>query len=99
MKKADTYRETLSSLPDWDEYLLQESRLPGPRANLELAHVVAEAGDWALFQRYLDFDADKAPTNTPQEFLAFCGVLAACRRGNCGFLSIGQIQSSILTIT
>jgi hypothetical protein len=79
MKKADIYHETLSGLPDWDEYLLQESRLPGPRANLELAHVVAEAGDWALFQRYLDFDADRAPTNTPQEFLAFCGVLGLGR--------------------
>ncbi len=79
MKKADIYRETLSNLPDWDEYLLQESRLPGPRANLELAHVVAEAGDWALFQRYLGFDADRAPTNSPQEFLAFCGVLGLGR--------------------
>jgi hypothetical protein len=79
MKKVDAYRETLSGLPEWDEYLLQESRLPGPRANLELAHAVAEEGDWALFQRYLGFDADRAPTNTPQEFLAFCGVLGLGR--------------------
>lgn len=28
-----------------------------------------------LFQRYLAFDARQAPTNSPQEFLAFCGVL------------------------
>jgi hypothetical protein len=75
MKKADVYRQTLGSLSDWDAYLVQESRLPGPRANLELAHVVAEEGDRALFKRYLAFDADRAPTNTPQEFLAFCGVL------------------------
>jgi hypothetical protein len=79
MKKADVYRQTLGSLSDWDAYLLQESRLPGPRANLELAHVVAEQGDRALFERYLAFDADRAPTNTPQEFLAFCGVLGLGR--------------------
>ena len=79
MKKADAYRQTLSSLTDWDEYLLQESRLPGPRANIELARVVANEGDWTLYKRYLGFDADRAPTNTPQEFLAFCGVLGLGR--------------------
>jgi hypothetical protein len=75
MKKADTYREILRTLDDWDPFLLQESRLPGPRANLELAHVVAEEGDEGLFEHLLSFDAEKAPTNSPYEFLAFCGVL------------------------
>ena len=40
---------------------------------------MAEEGDRALFGRYLAFDADRAPTNTPQEFLAFCGVLGLGR--------------------
>lgn len=75
MKKADTYRQKLRTLDDWDSYLLEESRLPGPRANLELAHVVAEEGEREVFVRYLAYDAQKAPTNSPQEFLAFCGVL------------------------
>lgn len=75
MKKADSYREVLRALEDWDAFLLQESRLPGPRGNLELAHVVAEEGDEELFERFLSFDAEKAPTNSPHEFLAFCGVL------------------------
>jgi hypothetical protein len=75
MKKTEAYRQQLATLSDWDAYLLQESGLPGPRANLELAHIVAEAGDQALFERYLGFDADEAPTNDPGEFLAFCGVL------------------------
>ncbi|HSR34573.1 MAG TPA: hypothetical protein VLY63_28725 [Anaerolineae bacterium] len=75
MKTADAYRQKLRTQDDWDSYLLQESRLPGPRANLELAHVVAEEGEREVFVRYLAYDAQKAPTNSPQEFLAFCGVL------------------------
>ncbi len=75
MTKTDLYRQTLSTLEDWDAYLLRESGLPGARGNLELAHAVAEDGDRDLFERYLTYDPDRAPTNTPQEFLAFCGVL------------------------
>jgi hypothetical protein len=79
VKKTELYRQTLATLEDWDAYLLQESGLPGPRGNLELAHAVAEEGDRELFARYLAFDAETAPTNTPQEFLAFCGVLGLGR--------------------
>jgi hypothetical protein len=43
--QAARYRETLRTLIDWDAFLLQESGLPGPRANLELVQVVADAGD------------------------------------------------------
>ena len=75
MSKADDYRQTLRTLKDWDTFLLQESGLPGPRGNLELAQAVAEEGDAALFKRYLSFGAEQAPTNSPQEFLAFCGVV------------------------
>ena len=46
MKGPDAYRHTLGSLSDWDAYLQWESRLTGPRANLKLADVVAEEGDW-----------------------------------------------------
>jgi hypothetical protein len=79
MRKTDVYREQLDTLDDWDDYLLQESGLPGPRGNLELAGVVAQEGDEALFNRYLAFDAEVAPTNDPREFLAFCGVLGLGR--------------------
>jgi hypothetical protein len=34
MGKKDDYIKRLLSLDDWDEYLLQESGLPGPRGNL-----------------------------------------------------------------
>ena len=79
MKKVDRYRQTLADLADWDAYLLAESGLPGPRGNIELARAVADAGDEALFMRYLTFDAGRAPTNDPREFLAFCGVLGLGR--------------------
>ena len=75
MNKQDDYRKTLRTLEDWDAYLLQECGLPGPRGNIELARAVAEEGDVARFARYLAFDAERAPTNSPYEFLAFCGVL------------------------
>jgi hypothetical protein len=75
MSKVDDYRQILGTLKDWDTFLLQESGLPGPRGNLELAQAVADEGDATLFKRYLAFDAEQAPTNSPLEFLAFCGVV------------------------
>lgn len=75
MSKRDDYRQALRGIVDWEPYLLAESRLPGPRGNIELAQAVADEGDERLFLRLLTFEADVAPTNTPQEFLAFCGVV------------------------
>jgi hypothetical protein len=79
LSKIAEYRIKLRQLDDWDAFLLQESGLPGPRGNLELAHAVADEGDAALFERYLTFDALLAPVNSPYEFLAFCGVLGLGR--------------------
>jgi HEAT repeat protein len=77
--KTETYRAKLRSLRDWDPYLLKESGLPGPRGNLELAQVVADEGTEDRFRRYLTYTADRAPTNSPFEFLAFCGVVGLGR--------------------
>lgn len=79
MSKVDGYRQTLRGIDDWEPYLLAESGLPGPRGNIELAQAVADEGDEALFQHLLSFDAAVAPTNTPQEFLAFCGIVGLGR--------------------
>jgi hypothetical protein len=76
---TDDYRKKLRQLENWDAYLLQESGLPGPRGNLELAQVVADEGDAPLFECYLAYTADLAPTNSPYEFLAFCGVVGLGR--------------------
>ena len=40
-----------------------------------MAQVVADEGRPELFHRYLTYTADRAPTNSPYEFLAFCGVV------------------------
>jgi hypothetical protein len=83
VSKVEAYRQKLRTLPpyttpagqaSWDAYLLQESGLPGPRGNLELAQAVVAEGEEALFKHYLTYDAERAPTNSPYEFLAFCGV-------------------------
>ena len=79
MNRMEAYQEKLRELDDWFEFLLQECNLPGPRANLELAQAVAEEGTPALFDQYLALDAERAPTNTPHEFFAFCGTLGLGR--------------------
>ncbi len=74
-RKAERYREHLRRLAQWDAFLLAESGLPGPRANLELAQAVADLGERALFRRYHSFGPARASTNSPQEFLVLCGVI------------------------
>ena len=75
MSKIEIYRLELQKLDNWDPYLLENSGLPGRRGNIELGHAVALEGDYELFDRYRTYDNQKAPTNSPYEFLAFCGVL------------------------
>jgi HEAT repeat protein len=79
MSKVEEYRDALRKLDDWDSFLLAESGLPGPRGNIELGRAVAEEGGGELFRRYLAYDEEMAPTNSPQEFLVFCGVLGLGR--------------------
>lgn len=75
MGRVETYREHLRQMCDWESYLLAESRLPGPRGNLELAQAAADEGDATQFRTWAAVGPAEAPTNTPGEFLAFCGVL------------------------
>jgi hypothetical protein len=79
MNKSDAYREKLKTIQNWEPYLLQESGLPGPRGNLELAQVVADAGERELFEHFLTYTPEVAPVNDPHEFLAFCGVVGLGR--------------------
>jgi hypothetical protein len=79
MSKIEAYKESLRSVKDLDEYLLKESGLPGPRGNIELGQAVADVGDEKLFKRLIGFTAEKAPVNSPYEFLAFCGTVGMGR--------------------
>lgn len=79
MGKVDEYRQILKKLEDWDQYILDESRLPGPRANLELVDAVAAEGDINRFRRYLTYDANIAPYGSALELLPVCGVVGLGR--------------------
>jgi hypothetical protein len=70
VKRIERYREGLRALDDWEPFLLAESGLPGPRANLELVRTVAEEADEP---RALRLAASE------DEFLAMCGVAALGR--------------------
>ncbi|MFN2222778.1 MAG: hypothetical protein ACK2UH_09520 [Candidatus Promineifilaceae bacterium] len=91
MGKVEAYRAQLQTMDSWDDFLLRESRLPGPRANLELAYAVAEGGSEELFLRFAALGPEEAPQNTAAEFLAFCGVLGLgylAARGGCEHFSL-----------
>ncbi|MEQ8155058.1 MAG: hypothetical protein ABRQ25_09295 [Clostridiaceae bacterium] len=79
MGKVDYYRAVLKKSDDWDQYLLDESCLPGARANLELAEAVAQEGDIDTFRRYLTYHEEKAPYGSALEFLPVCGVIGLGR--------------------
>ncbi|MCU7550887.1 hypothetical protein OCK74_17335 [Chitinophagaceae bacterium LB-8] len=73
--KVNRYKEILRDLNEWDLFLMKESGLPGPRANLELLAAVADAGDEDTFNRYAyEFTPEQASTNSPEVFLVLCGV-------------------------
>ena len=71
--KINHYTEILKTLADWDDYLLAESGLPGPRGNLELAAAAAEAGDEARFMHLIGCDLHLG-SDSANEYLPFCGV-------------------------
>ena len=75
MKRVEELRLAFREAPDPEAFLQERSGLPGPRANLELAQAIADEGDERLFRRLLEWGPDRAPVNTPKEFLAFCGVV------------------------
>jgi hypothetical protein len=66
------------------EYLVSNSNLPGPRGNLELADVFAEIIEnysntdsvkiWDFCLKLAQYSVAEAPTNSPEEFLVFCGA-------------------------
>ncbi len=74
MSKVDDYRQQLRSLDDWHDFLIAESRLPGPRGNLELmAAVAGEASrDWIYAE--CATPASEAPENTPGCFVVCCAT-------------------------
>lgn len=87
MSKIQMYCDKLIQMRDWEEYLLENSGLPGPRGNLELMMAVVQEGDKDHFDRYLAYTAEVAAENTPGVFLAMCGTVGYGR-----LIAEGQLQ-------
>ncbi len=96
MSKKERHQQDLANFLDdflktGDEdtisrYLISNSNLPSPRANLELAKAFAEAVEiysirnperlWSLCLKLVEISPNEAPANNPKEFLPFCGAYA-----------------------
>jgi hypothetical protein len=70
--RREDHQTGLRVLPraEWIPYLRQNSGLPGPRANLELAQAVADEGDETMFETLLSSD---------EEYLVMCGAIGLGR--------------------
>jgi hypothetical protein len=75
MNKRDQYLQARREQTDWDDDLLQESGLPGPRANLELVQAAADLGTAEQFRRWLALGPEAIPAKRALEFLPLCGVV------------------------
>ncbi len=85
MSKIELYQQALRATQDVEAYLLKECGLPGPRGNLELAQACVDVLPERTLRGFLKYTPQRAPANTPHEFLAFCGALSLglpASRGN-----------------
>lgn len=56
-----------------EQFILENSNLPGPRGNIELAFALAEIyDDIDVLLDWLKITEDEADTNSPKAFLPFC---------------------------
>ncbi len=77
MTRVDELCVTLRKLPGanasaWDTYLRHNSRLPGPRVNLELLEAAVIEGDETKFRHWRELDAGHE--DMPDEFVLMCGI-------------------------
>ena len=79
MSKVEDYRRALRDLADWRPLLLEQSALPGPRANLGFAAAVAEEAEEQALRRWAAVGRDAAPFGSTEEFLPVCGVIGLGR--------------------
>ena len=70
------YTLALQNQSDWIPYLIRESRLPGPRANLELAYATARCANLAQAQSLLETDTPAYLDQSPETFPVLCGWIA-----------------------
>jgi hypothetical protein len=95
--KREAARAALLAADDLDAYLLANSALPGPRANLELLDAAGDvlSRDDAL--RLAVLSPDDAPSGTALEYLPCCGVVAVGRlvvEGDLGLVPLLRAAAS-----
>ncbi len=78
MGRRAVYRQVLQEHVDWESFLLANTGLPGPRANLELVHAVADLGDEVLFLSYLS-RGEPGDAQHPETLLVMCGLVGLGR--------------------
>jgi hypothetical protein len=76
MQKVIEYRKALLEQSDQEKYLLANSSLPSPRANLELLYAFVEIADLKTVLNYLNKLYSSPPVNVPEEFVQCCAVSA-----------------------
>ncbi len=86
MTDRNQYIENLNRKDNWIDYLKENSGLPGKRAKLEILKIATDLGDEHFFMSCLKFNEKIAPTNTPGEFVAICGVAGLGKLVNKGKL-------------
>lgn len=63
-----------------ERFVIENSNLPGPRANLELAFALSEVYEnLEVLTKWTEIDADQADVNDPRSFLPFCSAVCLGR--------------------
>jgi hypothetical protein len=74
MNKTQQVEMELQAQPDQEQYLLDNSALPGPRSNLELLYVASDTCPETSLRKWLALTPEQAPENTPRVYLSCVGV-------------------------
>ena len=79
-KKEDLIQKMKSIIADpekLERFIMKNSNLPGPRANLELAFALSEVyEDIEVLTKWTEVDAGQADVNDPRSFLPFCAAVS-----------------------
>lgn len=78
-KKEDLLKQLkpiISSTFKLEKFIIENSNLPGPRGNIELAFALAEIYDnLDVLKDWLKISAEQADVNDPKSFPAFCAAV------------------------
>lgn len=79
MGKIENYQSQLQQLTEWEEFMLAESGLPGPRGNLELIEAAARMGSVNQFTKWVQLSEAEAPGDKPPVILVCSGLVGLGR--------------------